>query len=150
MRYIETADGHLEDIFKKQSEVLRDLNKKFEASIQGYADKLDNVLEGLGKEMQQRRAEIVAALEEKFSLDQIQQEFTQLNKLSKIEELLTSINTKSSREEINSVLKNTREEVQSIRKTLSSLIEEVKKKSEPEKPASGGGIFGGLFGGRNR
>ena len=150
MRYIETADGHLEDIFKKQGEVLRDLNKKFEASIQGYADKLENVLEGLGKEMQQRRAEIVAALEEKFSLDQIQQEFTQLNKLSKIEELLTSINTKSSREEIDSVLKNTREEVQSIRKTLSSLIEEAKKKPESEKPAAGGGIFGGLFGGRNR
>lgn len=150
MHYIETADGHLEDIFKKQGEVLRDLNKKFEASIQGYADKLENVLEGLGKEMQQRRTEIVAALEEKFSLDQIQQEFTQLNKLSKIEELLTSINTKSSREEIDSVLKNTREEVQSIRETLSSLIEEAKKKPEPEKPAAGGGIFGGLFGGRNR
>ena len=150
MRYIETADGHLEDIFKKQGEVLRDLNKKFEASIQGYADKFDNVLEGLGKEMQQRRAEIIAALEEKFSLDQIQQEFTQLNKLSKIEELLTSINTKSSREEIDSVLKNTREEVQSIRKTLSSLMEEAKKKPELEKPAAGGGIFGGLFGGRNR
>ena len=150
MRYIETADGHLEDIFKKQGEVLRDLNKKFETSIQGYADKFDNVLEELGKEMQQRRAEIVAALEEKFSLDQIQQEFTQLSKLSKIEELLTSINTKSSREEIDSVLKNTREEVQSIRETLSSLIEEAKKKPEPEKPATGGGIFGGLFGGRNR
>lgn len=91
--------------------------------------------------------EIVAAIEEKFSLDQIQQEFSQLSKLKKMEELLTSINTKSSREEIDKTIETTRREVESIRKLLDKAIEEAKKKPETT-TTSGGGFFGGIFGGR--
>ena len=93
--------------------------------------------------MLERRREIVAAIEEKFSLDQIQQEFSQLSKLKKIEELLTSINTKSSREEVDQTIETTRREVESIRKLLDKAIEDAKKK-----PTSGGGFLGGIFGGR--
>lgn len=144
---MEVSDGHLENIFKMQSESIVKLGRTYEESFATYAEKFQNILDGLEKEMLERRREIVAAIEEKFSLDQIQQEFSQLSKLKKIEELLASINTKSSREEVDKTLETTRREVESIRKLLDKAIEESKKKSDSA-PSGGGGFLGGLFGAR--
>lgn len=145
---MEVSDGHLENIFKMQSESIVKLGRTYEESFATYAEKFQNILDGLEKEMLERRREIVAAIEEKFSLDQIQQEFSQLSKLKKIEELLASINTKSSREEVDKTLETTRREVESIRKLLDKAIEESKKKSDSAPSGGGGGFLGGLFGGR--
>lgn len=145
---MEVSDGHLENIFKMQSESIVKLGRTYEESFATYAEKFQNILDGLEKEMLERRREIVAAIEEKFSLDQIQQEFSQLSKLKKIEELLASINTKSSREEVDKTLETTRREVESIRKLLDKAIEESKKKPESGSTGGGGGFLGGLFGGR--
>lgn len=145
---MEVSDGHLENIFKMQSEAIVKLGRTYEQSFATYAEKFQNILDGLEKEMLERRREIVAAIEEKFSLDQIQQEFSQLSKLKKIEELLASINTKSSREEVDKTLETTRHEVESIRKLLDKAIEEAKKKPDTAPTVGGGGFLGGLFGGR--
>lgn len=145
---MEVADGHLENIFKMQSESIVKLGRVYEESFATYADKFQGILDGLEKEMLERRREIVAAIEEKFSLDQIQQEFSQLSKLKKIEELLASINTKSSRDEVDKTLDTTRREVESIRKLLDNAIEEAKKKQETASTGGGGSFLGGLFGGR--
>lgn len=145
---MEVSDGHLENIFKMQSEAIVKLGRSYEESFAAYAEKFQNILDGLEKEMLERRREIVAAIEEKFSLDQIQQEFSQLSKLKKIEELLTSINTKSSREEVDKSIETTRREVESIRKLLDKAIEDAKKKPETSTTSGGGGFLGGIFGGR--
>lgn len=145
---MEVSDGHLENIFKMQSESIVKLGRTYEESFASYAEKFQNILDGLEKEMLERRREIVAAIEEKFSLDQIKHEFSQLGKLKKIEELLSSINTNNSREEVDKTLETTRREVESIRKLLDKAIEEAKKKPESTSPLGGGGFLGGLFSGR--
>lgn len=145
---MEVSDGHLENIFKMQSEAIVKLGRTYEESFATYAERFQNILDGLEKEMLERRREIVVAIEEKFSLDQIQQEFSQLSKLKKIEELLTSINTKSSREEVDKTIETTRREVESIRKLLDKAIEDAKKKPETTTTSGGGGFLGGIFGGR--
>lgn len=145
---MEVSDGHLENIFKMQSESIAKLGRTYEESFASYAEKFQNILDGLEKEMLERRREIVAAIEEKFSLDQIQQEFSQLSKLKKIEELLTSINTKSSREEVDKTIETTRREVESIRKLLDKAIEDAKKEPENSTTSGGGGFLGSIFGGR--
>lgn len=145
---MEVSDGHLENIFKMQSEAIVKLGRTYEESFATYAEKFQNILDGLEKEMLERRREIVAAIEEKFSLDQIQQEFSQLSKLKKIEELLASINTKSAREEVDKTIETTRHEVESIRKLLDKAIEDAKKKPETPTTSGGGGFLGGIFGGR--
>lgn len=147
---MEVSDGHLENIFRMQAESIVKLGRTYEESFASYAEKFQNILDSLEKEMHERRREIVAAIEEKFSLDQIQQEFSQLNKLKKIEELLTSINTKSSREEVDKAIETTRREVESIHKLLDKAIEEAKKKPKSTSTRGGGGFFGGLFGGRKQ
>lgn len=145
---MEVSDGHLENIFKMQSEAIVKLGRTYEQSFASYAEKFQNILDGLEKEMLERRREIVSAIEEKFSLDQIQQEFSQLSKLKKIEELLASIDTKNSREEIDKMLDTTRREVESIRILLDKAIENAQKEHETASAAASGGFFGGLFGGR--
>ena len=149
MRYIETSDGHLEDIFKLQDEAIRKLNNKFEESLVGYAERFEGVLEKLAEEMQKRRADIVSAIEEKFSLDQIQQEFSQLSKLKKIEELLISINKNTPAEEVELTLETTRKEVTEIKSILNKAIDEAKKK-EDSSNSSGSGFLGGIFGRGNK
>lgn len=143
---MQVSDGHLENIFKMQGDSIRKLSKAYEENLATYVQKFEDVLEGLGKEMQERRREIVAAIEEKFSLEQIQQEFSQLSKLKKIEELLKSMDTKSSREDVDKILETTRSEVQSIRKLLDKAIDESQKKPDSQ---GGSGFLGGLFG-RNK
>lgn len=143
---MQVSDGHLENIFQMQGDSIRKLNKAYEENLATYVQKFEDVLESLGKEMQERRREIVAAIEEKFSLEQIQQEFSQLSKLKKIEELLKAIDTKSSREDVDKILETTRSEVQSIRKLLDKAIDESQNKSDTQ---GGSGFLGGLFG-RNK
>lgn len=142
---MEVSDGHLENIFKMQSESIVKLGRTYEESFATYAEKFQNILDGLEKEMLERRREIVTVIEEKFSLDQIQQEFSQLSKLKKIEELLASINIKSSREEVDKTLETTRREVQQIRELLNKAIEEGQKQKS-EQPQSSGSFLGGIFG----
>ena len=146
MRYIDISDEHLENFFKLQDESIRKLNNKFEESLVGYAERFEGVLEKLAEEMQKRRAEIVSAIEEKFSLDQIQQEFSQLGKLKKIEELLTSINKNTPAEEVERTLDSTRREVSDIKSILNKAIEDTKKKDDN----SGSGFLGGIFGRGNK
>ena len=146
---MEVSDGHLENIFKMQSDSIIKLGKVYEESIASYAERFENVLEGLGKELQDRRKEIVDAIEEKFSLEQIQQEFSQLSKLKKIEELLSSINTKSSREEVDKTIESTRREVENIRKLLDKAMEESKQQKTDTPQNSSGGLFGSIFGRKN-
>ena len=126
---MEVSDGHLENIFHMQSESIAKLGRTYEESFTSYAEIFQNNLDGLKKEILERRREIVNAIEEKFSLDQIQQEFSQLGKLKKIEELLTSIHSNSTREEVNKTLDTTRQEVESIHKLLDKAIEDAKKES---------------------
>ena len=143
---MEVSDGHLKNIFQMQSDSIKKLGRTYEESFTFYAEIFQNNLNGLKKEILERRREIVNAIEEKFSLDQIQQEFSQLSKLKKIEELLTSIHSNSTREEVNKTLDTTRQEVESIHKLLDKAIEDAKK--NPDTGSSGGGGFLGLLGRR--
>ncbi len=145
---MEVSDGHLENIFKMQSDSIEKLGRTYEESFASYAEKFQNILSGLENEMLERRREIVAAIEDKFSLDQIQQEFSHLSKLKQIEDLLTAINAKSSRQEVDKTIESTRQEVESIRKLLDKAMEDANKKTENTSPSGNSGFFGGLFGGR--
>lgn len=149
MQYIETSDGQLENIFNLQNEEIRKLNKKFEESLINYAEQFEDVLNKLAKEMQRRRSEIVTALEEKFSLDQIQKEFSQLSKLEKIEELLNSINHNTTAETVERTLTTTRHEVSEIKTILNEAIEDTKKKGNNSSTSGNTSFLGSIFG-RNK
>ena len=64
----------------------------------------------------------------------------------KIEELLSSINTKSSREEVDKTIESTRREVENIRKLLDEAMEESKQQKTDTLQNSSGGFLGSIFG----
>lgn len=134
---METSDGHLKNIFDLQSDAIKKLGRTYEESFASYAEKFQNVLVGLEREMFERRREIVAAIEEKFSLEQIQREFSQLGKLNEIETLLSAIKANSSRTEVIKAIEDTRREVVS---SMQKLKDEVRKDSGTQTD-SGGGRF---------
>lgn len=147
---MEVSDGHLENIFKLQSESIVKLGRVYEDSVAEYAAKFETVLSGLGAEMKERRKEIVNAIEEKFSLEHIQQEFSHIHRLEKIEDLLSSIKSNSSREQVDKALEETRKEVAQIRQLLDKAIVESEKANPTGKPATtnSGGFFTSIFGTR--
>lgn len=149
---MEVSDGHLANIFKLQSESIVKLGRVYEESIASYAEKFENILSGLSAEMQERRREIVCAIEEKFSLEHIQQEFSHLNRLKKIEDLLSSIKTNSSREEVDKALEDTRKEVGRIRQLLNNAIAENDKVKHQDKSTTtnGGSFFAKILGTRGK
>ena len=142
---METSDGKLENIFKLQAQSISKLGKAYEESFAAHAERFEKLLDDLEKEILQRRKEIIAAIEEKFSLDQIQNEFSQLSKLKKIEEILSSIDSKSSRQQVDKAIDSTRREVAAIHSLLDEALQEAKKK---QNETTTSGFFGGLFGGR--
>lgn len=146
---MQLSDNHLENIYKMQGEAIKNLGKKYEEALTGFAERYESMLDNLAKELQDRRKEIVSALEEKFSLEQIEQEFSQLSRLKKIEELLGSINVNSSREDVDKTLTETRREVEAIKKSLNELLQEARKKSSDDKDKQSGGFLGGIFGRKN-
>lgn len=125
---MQLSDGHLENIFEMQGESIQKLGRKYEDALSGFAERYETELENITREMKQRRREIVAVLEEKFSLDQIKEEFSQLGKLQRIETLLTSIDSHTSREERDRILFETKREVEAIKFTLDQLLHETRKK----------------------
>lgn len=143
---MQLSDTHLENIYKMQGDTIKNLGKKYEEALTGFAERYESMLENLAKELQDRRKEIVSALEEKFSLEQIEKEFSQLSRLKKIEEFLGSINANSSREEVEKTLSETRQEVEAIKKFLNELLQEARKKSTDDKEKQSSSFLGGIFG----
>lgn len=139
---MDVSDGHLKNIFDLQSESIKKLGRTYEESFASYAEKFQSVLAGLEREMVERRREIVAAIEDKFSLEQIQHEFSQLGKLSEIEKLLSAIKANNSQTEVVKAIEDTRREVVS---SMQALKDEAKKNSGAQTD-SGGGRSLWLFG----
>lgn len=142
---MEVSDEDLKELFRKQGEAIRQLNRTYEENLVTYAQKFENLLEGLGREIQERRREIVTAIEDKFSLEKIQHDFSQLGKLKEIEELLTSIKANSSREELDGILESTCKEVRQIRELIGKAVKDSHNDGRP----TGGRIFRNFFG-RNK
>lgn len=156
---MEISDGHLKSIFELQAEAIKKLGRTYETSLAGYAEEFKNSLEGMEKLIAERRSEVVAAIEEKFSLDQIQHEFSRLGKLDDIERLLAALDSKISPEAVDRSLSDTNGEIRQIRKLLVEAIDEAKKRqadsqSVDQQPyvqqSATGSFFGSLLGRRGR
>jgi hypothetical protein len=130
VQYIETSDGQLEDIFKLQNAAIAKLNQEFEASLLGYSEQFETELKRLSEEIKKRRAEIVAQIDEKFSIAEIRKEFSQLEKLSSIESLLTTINSKVSDTKIQQIIDSARHEIANVTTVLAKMESEMQTNAQ--------------------
>lgn len=95
--YLQVADGKLEDLFREQTAVIEKLNQRYRAAIEGHIDGFDEMMDDLTRELEGRYRLFINAMEEKLSISDIRQEFSNLNKLDVIFEEVKGISEDLSR-----------------------------------------------------
>lgn len=96
-KYLQLADGQLEDLFKEQTAVIDQMNHRYRAAIQGHIDGFEEMIDDLTRELERRHNLFIAAMEEKLNISVIHEEFSNLKKLGAIFEEVKGISDDVSR-----------------------------------------------------
>lgn len=87
-KFLEMADGKLEDLYTEQTKVINEMNSRYKAAIEGHIEGFETMLTRQTEELEKRHKNFTDAIEEKFNVSDIRQEFTNLRKLEAIENKL--------------------------------------------------------------
>lgn len=143
-KYLEMADGKLEDLFKKQIEVIDEMNNRYKTAIKRHIEGFEEMLRSQTSQLETRHKEFISTLRERFNVEEVREEFTNLRKLESIELKLSAIINKIID---SSIGKGIHDEITSVDKQLKDLKRELEainnntKMSKSDKE-SGRGIFG--------
>lgn len=94
-KFIELSDEKLDAMFKKQTEVIDKLNKRYETAITDHMDGFTKMLEEQTKEVVKRQEEFKVALGEKFNIEDVRKEFSQLSNLKLLSEILNTLKSQT-------------------------------------------------------
>lgn len=96
-KYLQLADGQLEDLFSEQTAVIDQMNRRYRAAIQGHIDGFEEMMADLTRELERRHSIFIDAMEEKLNISVIREEFSNLKKLGAIFEEVKGISDDVSR-----------------------------------------------------
>ena len=96
-KYLQLADGQLEDLFREQTAVIDQMNHRYRAAIQGHIDGFEAMMADLTRELERRHSIFIDAMEEKLNINVIREEFSNLKKLGAIFEEVKGISNDVSR-----------------------------------------------------
>lgn len=135
-KYIQMADGKLEDLFTEQTKLITKMNTNYSTALQEHIDGFEKMIKDQTEELQQRHAAFITAMEENLSIEQVRQEFTNLRKLNDIERKLNELASSSLK---SSDLQN---QLKDVKKELEDINTSLKKKNEGGDTERRGGFFG--------
>lgn len=140
-KFLEMADGKLEDMYRAQTKVLEEMNRRYKDAIEGHIEGFEAMIKSQTDELERRHNEFIAAIEEKFNIESIREEFTNLRKLELIEKKLgeilnSSVKPDAVHKEVEDLQKEIQRQIQTIRTELEAIKENTKDSG------SGGGLFG--------
>ena len=92
-KYLQLADGQLEDLFKEQTAVIDQMNHRYRAAIQNHIDGFEEMMD----ELERRHSIFIDAMEEKLNINVIREDFSNLKKLSAIFDEIKGISDDVSR-----------------------------------------------------
>lgn len=145
-RFLDMADGKLEDLYTEQTKVLTEINGRYKAAIEGHIEGFEKMIAKQVEELERRHSKFIDTLEEKFNVEEVREEFTNLRKLEGIDKQISSILDKGiSTDEMQTQLQILKKEVTN---QIQQITTELKTLNKTVKESSKGGIFGGIFGGR--
>ena len=137
-KYLGVADGKLEDLFKKQSEVIDSMNHKYGSALEKHLIGFEKILEDHEKEIISRRNTFMAAIENKLSIEEVHQDFSNLKKLNDINKNLSEIASTSIK------LENLHNEINLLQSEFTQIRESIDKLNKVKEEAkSSWNIFGG-------
>ena len=127
-KYLEMADGKLEDLFTAQTAVIENMNKRYKEALEGHIDGFEAMIKRQTEELETRHKEFMQAIEEKLNIGEIQKDFSSLRKLNDIATELTKLTEDPVKaDELNEILQKIQEEIGKI---------------EVNENRGGGGLFG--------
>ena len=145
-KYLEMADGRLEDLFTQQTRVISEMNSRYKEALEGHIEGFEKMIERQTEELENRHKEFMKAIEERLAIEDVRQEFVNLGKLKDIDGKMAEVSRRvpTSDEIQKAVQKAMHDEVQPIQKELDEMKNDFRKQMEESKS----GVFGGLFGRR--
>jgi len=127
-KYLEMADGKLEDLFTAQTAVIESMNKRYKEALEGHIDGFEAMIKRQTEELETRHKEFMKAMEEKLNIGEIQKDFASLRKLNDIATELSKLTEDPVKaDELNEILQKIQDEIGKI---------------EVNENRGGGGLFG--------
>lgn len=131
MKYFETADGKLDNLFEEQTKLIDQLNKRYKDSIVYHIDGFEQMLKDQKEELKKRHQEFLEEMRLVVNVEEIHKDFSNLKKLNEIVEQLKRLTADPVKAD-------------ELHQKLQKIQEEIAKIDVSKAPASGlGGIFGG-------
>ena len=151
--YIDMADEKLKDLFNDQTNAINDLNNRYRIAIENHIEGFEQMLQNQTEELVKRHKVFKEAIEERLSIEDVREEFTNLGKLKDINEQLEELkDIEQKLEDISEAMLEGQEIKDSVKQVFEPLKEELlaikvelHRKNEEEKS---NGVFGNLFGNR--
>lgn len=141
-KFLEMADGKLEDLFRRQTEVLESMNDRYKDAIEGHIEGFENMIKAQTSQLESQHEEFITAIKEKFNIEDIREEFTNLRKLEIIEkrlsEIIGGIVSPNNVEDIQKEIKSIETQLRDLKVEL----EAINKNTKEKESNAGGGFFG--------
>ncbi len=135
-KYLDMADDKLQDLYTAQVKVITEMNRRYKDAIEGHIQGFEKMLDEQTTELEKRHTEFIKTIEEKFNVEDVRQEFSNLRKLNDIETKLSQIaTTASDNKDLSASVKAVRSSVQEVKKAIDTKQVEVVVKQK-------GGFFG--------
>jgi hypothetical protein len=87
-RYLEIADAELEHLFAEQTKLINEMNERYKNAIAGHIDGFEDMLRAQTEELEKRHKEFINAIEQKITISEVKNEFSNLSKLDDIQRIL--------------------------------------------------------------
>ena len=125
-RFLEMADGKLENLYEQQTAVLSAMNERYRKALEGHIDGFEKMIADQTEELEKRHEAFLKAIEERLSIEEVQQEFVNLKKLDTIEKKLNELTSSSVKND------NLNQKINDIQKELSAIKQNTAKEESNE------------------
>lgn len=147
-KFLDMADGKLEDLYSQQTAVINEMNRRYKKAIEEHIEGFETMITNQTSDLEKCHKEFLEAIEERFNVEDVRQEFTNLRKLETIEQNVASIASSAVKpEDIHKEIQEIQNELKSLKNELKPELTAINKntKSNASSNTSGSG-WGGLFG----
>lgn len=170
--FLDKADDELENLYREQVKVIGEMNKKYRDALDEHMEGYEKMLDYYKEVVSNRLKLFMEKMDEKISLDEVHQDFSNLKKLNDISSRLNdldshlnslilkindikseSVKSKSLSEDLGLLyaeLGSLKDRVNNVKGSLDKLDENTKRISALLKERENTGLFGNLFGGRKQ
>lgn len=139
-RYLEMADGRLEELFAQQTKVIGEMNKRYREALEGHLDGFEEMIKFQTNELEKRHKDFMKAIEERLAIEDVRREFVNLGRLKDIDGKIEDVSKRVLTTD--DIKKAVQDAVQPISKELDEIKQDFRKQVEESQSGGLRGLFG--------